>query len=734
MSFKRIRIFSPLMIIVATVALFTSCQYDDFPDRTVGHDGTLEINITAEQFASGNIETRASDISYATKFTSGDRIGITVVKDGTTILEDNIPYEYDGSAWNPVANVVHLYPGTNISHLVYYPYDANMNGKTTAAAIVAAFTPKTDQSNPSDYTASDLMTGTGTLSGTTLTVTLTHALSLIELNFPSGVSSVMLDIDGSATLKPHSFEGAFRYIAKPQDNPVELTGSYLAGSETMLWQLASVMLTAGKYIKINVFILSAIEGYSGGIQVLYTDGSNEIVTIAGNGILKLTDGTGKTIMKIVLLDKGNKEYLIGRETDQPLCLKFDINGNLLFRDAIEGYIPIGSYAEFQKINDNSATRAGNYRQEANIDLMGNMSVVGFWTPVGSNTNRFTGLYDGNNKTISRLSINNTSLNYAGLFGAVGAGGTVKNINITETNVIGGNRVGSLAGQVYSGANIVNCNTNGEVSGTDYIGGLVGYCDGTISICNNSNKVSGGSYVGGIVGYVASGSAIEACNNKGTVNGTGTGGAIRVGGIAGFVTAGSIVNACKSSGMVSGAGNMIGGIAGEVLNGSTVKNCYSTGKVTGVNDVGGVAGCVTNGSTTGFVERCYSVCEVRGVNSVGGVVGLVNSGAFVSNCVALNTIVYASNLNIGRVAYSSGGNTVNNMAWYGISNDGGIPFPGGVYVVYDRMDGKSITANQAMLQATYVDYIASDFPVPLNWDFTTIWTIDEGSGYPALRWE
>ena len=719
MNLKRVRIVRSLMIIAGTAALLTSCQYDDLPD----HDKALQISVTTERFTSDGIETRAADIGYITTFATGDTIGITVLKDGATVLEDNIPYRYDGSAWNPVDNAVHLYPGANISYLAYYPYSTNMAGKTAAADILAAFTPRTDQSSLTAYTASDLMTGAGVLNGTTLSVTLTHALSLIELNFPAGVSSVSFDINGSTALNPCLFEGAFRYIAKPQDNPVELSGSYTAGSETMHWQLAAATLKAGKYIKINVFVLSVIEGYTGRVQVFYTDGSNEIASITTNGILKIANGAGKTIMKIVLLDQGDKEYLIGRTTDQPLCLKFDTDGNLLFRSAVDGYIPIGSYAEFQKINENSMTRSAYYRQEANLDLM-NVA----WRPVGDDTlRRVTGTYDGNNKTISRLSINNASLNYAGLFGAVG-GGTVQNLNLIEATVRGGNYAGSLIGYA-AGANISNCNTSGEVNGRDYVGGLVGYVTtgSAVEACENNSAVNGRNYVGGLVSYVASGSKVETSRNNGAINGAG-----RVGGVVGYVASNSFVNACKNSGTIIGTGDMVGGVAGEVLSGGAVKNCYSTGEVSGANDVGGVAGCVTRSGTTGLVEFCYSTCIVRGVNSIGGVAGLVNSGAIVRSCVALNPIVSAS-INIGRVAYSSGGNIANSLAWDGMSDGGGISFPVN-QLAHDRMNGINITSSQAMLKATYVDYTASNLPVPLGWDFTNIWAIDEGNGYPTLQWE
>ena len=714
MKFNKLTIF---ILIAGMAALITSCRKDALPDPS-GRGDALQINVTVAGFTSGNIETRAINTGYATTFSTGDRIGITVVRDGTTIVENNIPYAYSALGWNPVnaANAVHYYPGASITYLAHYPYNTNMDGRLTAA-IITGFNPQTDQSTQTAYDASDLMTGTGALNGTTLSVTLTHALSLIELNFPAGVSSVVFDIDGGASLKPYIFEGAYRYIAKPQTRPVVLKGSYSEGSEKKNWQLPNVTLTAGKICRINIFPPFFIEGYTGGIQVFYTDGTNETTTITDNGILKLLNGTGKIVMRIVLLDQGSKSYWIGRTTEQPIRLRFDPIGDLQFRPAAGGFIPVGSYAELLKISETATTRSGNYMQEANLDLL-NIPC----TPVCNFTNRFTGVFDGNQKTISRLSINSASVDYVGLFGAIGASGTVQNVDIYGANI----------------------------TGKDYVGGIVGYLTGgSIKACKIRGTVNGRDWVGGIAGYITIGCSVGTCENSAAINGRD-----RIGGIVGCVFAatsdadGCTINACKNTGTViskstsTTSSTMTGGIVGQVRENNTVRNCYSTGNITGENNVGGVVGNVYGS----LLEYCYATGTVNGTNSIGttnntgGVAGLVSSGGILRYSVALNTIVQATstatvpNPNVGRVAYQVGGNLTTNLAWDGISNGAGIPFTGGIQLAHNRYDGKSITSAQARMRATYVNYVDVDLPDPLGWDFVNIWKINEGNGYPALQWE
>lgn len=166
-----------------------------------------------------------------------------------------------------------------------------------------------------------------------------------------------------------------------------------------------------------------------------------------------------------------------------------------------------------------------------------------WTLIGTNTNPFTGTFDGNNKTISGLYIDGTT-DYVGLFGRVGAGGTVKNVTLADSYVSGSYHVGGICGQNKSG---------------------------TLQNCHNTGKVSGNSNVGGVCGY----------------------------NIPGYSTGDGILQKCYNTGKVTGTGKLVGGVCGQNASG-TVKGCYNTGEVIGNNPVGSV--CGWNGG--GTVEKCY----------------------------------------------------------------------------------------------------------------------------------
>ena len=121
-----------------------------------------------------------------------------------------------------------------------------------------------------------------------------------------------------------------------------------------------------------------------------------------------------------------------------------------------------------------------------------------WTPIGSYSNRYTGTFDGEGHTISGLQLSSIGSNNVGLFGYVD-GGTVKNLNLEITSV----------------------------SGNDYVGGVVGRNDGTITGC----MVSGGSvtasaedaYVGGVEGNDYGGTITDCYWQKGPDLGVGSGG-------------------------------------------------------------------------------------------------------------------------------------------------------------------------------------------------------------------
>ena len=248
-----------------------------------------------------------------------------------------------------------------------------------------------------------------------------------------------------------------------------------------------------------------------------------------------------------------------------------------------------------------------------------------WTPIGSDSNEYTGTFNGDGHTISGLYIDSNSANYQGLFGYVSGnvstGGTVKDLSVSGT-VSGNNFVGGVVG-VNSGS-VINCTNTGSVKGSgNRVGGVVGYNNGgTVKNCYNTGNISGnisyndsGHHVGGVVGYNSG--SVENCHNIGSVSGNSY-----VGGVVGVNS--STVKNCYNTGSVKGRGIHVGGVVGN--NGGSVTNCYNTGKVTGSSSYSYIGGVV--GYNSGPVKNCYNTGTVTG-NRVGGVVGYNISS--VTNC-------------------------------------------------------------------------------------------------------
>ncbi len=143
-----------------------------------------------------------------------------------------------------------------------------------------------------------------------------------------------------------------------------------------------------------------------------------------------------------------------------------------------------------------------------------------WTPIGKEGATFTGHFDGGEKTISNLYVNQTE-NYAGFFGSLAAGegkqGSVKNIKLHNVNVYGGSNTAALAGCPYT-TDIDNCHISGTISinGNGYVGGIGGQSYGDITNCsvigdtNAANTINARYWsVGGIVGQLYGGRVVGA---------------------------------------------------------------------------------------------------------------------------------------------------------------------------------------------------------------------------------
>ena len=259
--------------------------------------------------------------------------------------------------------------------------------------------------------------------------------------------------------------------------------------------------------------------------------------------------------------------------------------------------------------------ANNGNLGINITLTENINLTDMeWTPIGTNyNNAYTGIFDGNGKTITGLTVTGSD-QYAGLFGRIGSGGTVKNVVLEGVQITSDNSLGSVGGVAgYSYGNIEYCSVSGSVS------------------------VSGISDVGGVVGYQVGGS-ITGCSSSATVKGT-----QRAGGMAGVTNSGASLTGCYATGDVTVENDgtdtyFAGGVVGSNGSSCTLKACYAWGSVTGSGSGTVYTGGVTGSNDLGTLTACYHAKgTVKGSDgATGGVAGrnykgLMPYGGIITAC-------------------------------------------------------------------------------------------------------
>ena len=249
----------------------------------------------------------------------------------------------------------------------------------------------------------------------------------------------------------------------------------------------------------------------------------------------------------------------------------------------------------------------------NITLTADIDLKGIdWTPIGKDDNKaYTGTFDGNGKTITGLTVTGSD-QYAGLFGYIGSGGTVKNVVLEGVQIESDNSSGYAGGVAGdSWGTIENCSVSGSVSGTTFAGGVVGsQWGGSITGCNSSATVKGVIFAGGIAGETNSGASLTGCyaTDDVTVENDGTNNS-HAGGVVGY-NGGGTLTACYATGSVTGSGSgtiYAGGVTGS-NNFGILTACYHAKEdVSGpTGTTGGVAGRNFKGSMSGggIITACY----------------------------------------------------------------------------------------------------------------------------------
>lgn len=202
------------------------------------------------------------------------------------------------------------------------------------------------------------------------------------------------------------------------------------------------------------------------------------------------------------------------------------------------------------IVNTKARLAGYYKQTADITLSDEHTAIG-----NSSNTSFQGIYDGDNKVIKSLLINQPKATYQGLFGRAYQA-TIKNVIIENCDITAKDYVGGICGHA-SETTISSCKVSGAIKTADgvdgmYHGGIAGYiynkptskCVNTASVKGNNSK---SQYYGGIVGEVRR-TNITDCFNAGIVEGT-----LYVGSIVGSNNASRLNNNYHTTTTTGGVG-------------------------------------------------------------------------------------------------------------------------------------------------------------------------------------
>lgn len=287
---------------------------------------------------------------------------------------------------------------------------------------------------------------------------------------------------------------------------------------------------------------------------------------------------------------------------------------------------------------------------------------------------FCGNFDGGGHTFT-LNINGGD--YSAMFGEVGAGANIHDVNVAGT-VVGKSSAAGVAGCINAGKGVTffrNCTNNASVTGTTNSGGIAGYADSGwgatsktdtsglhfVNCVNHGAVVATGNNAAGICGQTSAAFNKEflECSNTGSVTANNS-----VGGIVGYGYY-CIVTSCSNSGaiegtnsastgmygldgssfkFVSGYNTGVGGIIGWAQNCNTIAECSNTATVTGPNKVGGIAGViywtgVSKSTNTAQITGKYTT--TKGINfgaATGGIVGWVVNRYNVDDCTNSGRIV------------------------------------------------------------------------------------------------
>lgn len=535
----------------------------------------------------------------------------TVLKLGGAFVNDakNQNSGYPVLAWQDADAKLIVAFSVNMTGASVHVYDAQNVEQTpeedgTYRLVSGSYTYLVTRDECDDVTGSFTIDG----AGRTITVTLSVRTYPVSVALtPAEAKLVLRDADGKQW---SAVNGAWRLPKGSYTYEASLFGYETAsGSLTVTGENDSLHVTLQQAARHSVRIAtvkaddgSALSGAD--ISVTHAEGGEQT---AVNGVYSLPDGTysyavmldgylnvagsftvaGKDLTVTVRLEEGSNVWT-GKASDTAPETKSE-NGVTWY--LIKTPEELAWFAA--KVNGGETTI--NARIMVNLVLNSTEAPkANRWGGFGKYNLQYSGIFDGNGKTISgyySCDNDDTYESAMGLCGYLGADGVIKNVTLVGM-IEGDGAIGAFANQSY------------------------GRIEGCVSRVNITNAASYGGVTGGIAARVYASGAIVNCGNEGSVTCTLSSAYsdAKVGGIVGASYA--PITGCYNTGAINGGSNnrgYVGGIVGYTENGSVqILNCYNTGSVTGATCVGGIAGKHTGG-TDPTVTNCYNTGSVKGAS-------------------------------------------------------------------------------------------------------------------------
>lgn len=390
-----------------------------------------------------------------------------------------------------------------------------------------------------------------------------------------------------------------------------------------------------------------------------------------------------TVSKPYLIEKIEDWVVLSQAVDGTLDESISIGNSSCSTktDVITANIKVSRNLDFNLNSsyfNSNRTDFGDINENGVVEpLITELTTEKGFNPVGDSSHKFSGNFDGNEKSLLNLHIDRTDTNYVGLFSYVDTA-TINDYSIRNANVNGNRYVGILAGAIDGDSSsaistrnvsISSINVSGNVNSLGYYtGGMVGrlrysnvldlnanatiITDGTTSSTSQSN-------IGGLIGYSVSSSIEKSSSSGSVINDRESCNIAAVGGIVGYLNNSNIEGSNSSAVVQNHCGSSVGGLVGLFYNKDSgiykLSNSYFTGEVankmiTGTYSyTGGLIGRALTTSGTTSIYSSYSVGNVASNNGyyIGGLLGS-SEGANINlfNSYSSGNVISNSGIGVG----------------------------------------------------------------------------------------